>query len=193
VNSGKAEYYAKNLLKRNNGGDDGQRSSSRLLAPVNRQQDYWLKQEYRVYDQDANVRLLFVVAVVCVVDMMVVIIYFCFLLPVQMTVQLQRRRGWSSTHLLFHSFLRFMAHVCCLLLLLLFLNHGNKVVWRAGEVGAWDVVFQVRIHPCRLEVVIMKTKDIVAAGKWGALFRMPRIFLLHTLRLSNSNVFLKTV
>eukprot|EP00613_Pedinella_sp_CCMP2098_P063497 CAMPEP_0171990820 /NCGR_PEP_ID=MMETSP0993-20121228/277116_1 /TAXON_ID=483369 /ORGANISM="non described non described, Strain CCMP2098" /LENGTH=560 /DNA_ID=CAMNT_0012643835 /DNA_START=28 /DNA_END=1709 /DNA_ORIENTATION=- len=60
VNSGKASFYAKNLL----------RAGGLLLAPVNKQDDYWLKQEYRVLNEDA------------------------------------------------------------------------AIVWRAGEVGAWDVVFQ---------------------------------------------------
>jgi hypothetical protein len=59
-NSGKAEFFARNLLK----------PGGRLLAPCNRDDDYWLKQEYRVLDSD------------------------------------------------------------------------GAVVWRAGEVGAWDVVFQ---------------------------------------------------
>ena len=59
-NSGKAKFFAQNLLK----------PGGRLVAPCNRDDDYWLKQEYRVLDSD------------------------------------------------------------------------GAVVWRAGEVGAWDVVFQ---------------------------------------------------
>mmetsp|Transcript_26323 Transcript_26323/g.53945 ORF Transcript_26323/g.53945 Transcript_26323/m.53945 type:complete len:148 (-) Transcript_26323:23-466(-) len=42
VNEGKARRYASELLRE---GED-----SRLLAPVNAQRDYWLKQTYRAYD-----------------------------------------------------------------------------------------------------------------------------------------------
>jgi len=40
VNESKAKAFASEMLT----------STGRLLAPVNIQQDYWLKQEYRVYD-----------------------------------------------------------------------------------------------------------------------------------------------
>jgi hypothetical protein len=76
VNAGKATFYAETLLRR----------GRRLLALVNRQCDYWLKQEYRSY------------------------------------------------------------------------NDRAQVVWRAGEVGAWDVVFQPK--------KLLYTKDSTAPQKF---------------------------
>jgi protein-L-isoaspartate O-methyltransferase len=45
VNKNKALYFSKNLLK----------EGGLLLAPVNAQQDYWLKQTYQLFDVDGNV------------------------------------------------------------------------------------------------------------------------------------------
>ena len=45
INESKALRYARQLLSK----------SGRLLAPVNVQSDYWLKQEYRVYDSEGEV------------------------------------------------------------------------------------------------------------------------------------------
>ena len=46
INESKARQYAKLLLDPDHG---------RLLAPVNTQSDYWLKQAFKVYDAEANV------------------------------------------------------------------------------------------------------------------------------------------